>query len=408
MTGCAAFFADMLGKREKGIHSGIYSVCSANPYVIRAAIEQVADGSAPLLIEATSNQVNQYGGYTGMQPQDFAGFVYGIADECGFPRENIMLGGDHLGPLVWKGSAEEDAMTAAEELVKSYVRAGFTKIHIDTSMKLYGDRLDIPLSDEKIAKRGARLCRAAENAKKTESPVYVIGSEVPVPGGPQEKTDTVIPTAPEAFLSSYRAFEEAFNEEGLSDAFRRVTAFVVQPGVEFTGSQVFEYERNAAAGLFEALRKLHAPLVFECHSTDYQTPESLRMLVEDGAAILKVGPALTYALHRGIIALENIERQLVGFSGRKLSRFTGTLEDAMLKNDGNWKKYYTGTEKQLRQQMRYSYFDRARYYLPEPEVDGALKLLISNLETAGKSPDALLKDSVKQYLKRYVDAVKPV
>ena len=53
------------------------------------------------LIEATSNQVNQDGGYTGMTPADYRDFVGAIADRVGFPRERLALGGDHLGPNAW-------------------------------------------------------------------------------------------------------------------------------------------------------------------------------------------------------------------------------------------------------------------------------------------------------------------
>ncbi|GAG59910.1 unnamed protein product, partial [marine sediment metagenome] len=72
--------------QKQGIPRGIYSICSANQFVLVAGFQQalrelqahqdkqivrdqktVLDQS-PLLIESTSNQVNQYGGYTGMTP----------------------------------------------------------------------------------------------------------------------------------------------------------------------------------------------------------------------------------------------------------------------------------------------------------------------------------------------------
>ena len=54
-------------------------------------------------------------------------------------------------------------MADAEELIRHYVGAGFTKIHIDTSMKVADDDPNIRLSDETIARRGARLARVAED-----------------------------------------------------------------------------------------------------------------------------------------------------------------------------------------------------------------------------------------------------
>ena len=52
-------------------------------------------------------------------------------------------------------------MKNAEDLIRAYVAAGFTKIHIDTSMKLADDDPGVRLSDETIAKRGARLAKSS-------------------------------------------------------------------------------------------------------------------------------------------------------------------------------------------------------------------------------------------------------
>jgi len=54
---------------------GLTSVCSAHPLVIEAALRHGLNHRSPVLIEATCNQVNQFGGYTGQTPADFARFV---------------------------------------------------------------------------------------------------------------------------------------------------------------------------------------------------------------------------------------------------------------------------------------------------------------------------------------------
>ncbi|MFL1089387.1 class II D-tagatose-bisphosphate aldolase non-catalytic subunit, partial [Acinetobacter baumannii] len=92
-----------------------------------------------VLIEATSNQVNQFGGYTGMQPADFRDFVYNIARTVGFPAERIILGGDHLGPNCWQDEPAAVAMEKSIDLIKAYVAAGFSKIHLDASMSCADD-----------------------------------------------------------------------------------------------------------------------------------------------------------------------------------------------------------------------------------------------------------------------------
>lgn len=375
---------------------GIYSCCSANEYVIRAALRRGIATDTEVLIEATANQVNQHGGYTGMTPAAFRAFVERVAVDERFPRERLICGGDHLGPLTWRHLPEEQAMDLAEELVRAYVLAGFSKIHIDTSMRLAGDDPSRRLSDAVIARRGARLCRAAEDAflaykmdhPNAPEPIYVIGSEVPVPGGAQDSEDCVAVTSPEDFEATLSAFHEAFSSYGLEDAWKRVAAVVVQPGVEFSDDRVIRYDRAAAAALTASLKR-HPGLVFEGHSTDYQPRRLLREMVDDGIRILKVGPALTFALREGLFSLEQIEAELYGMNDFPCSHFRSVLERAMLENDGQWAKYYHGSICQKRYARAFSYSDRARYYLTCDTVQEAVHTLMNNLDKV-KIPPALL------------------
>ncbi|VEA74949.1 D-tagatose-bisphosphate aldolase, class II, non-catalytic subunit [Salmonella enterica subsp. arizonae] len=98
-------------KREKA--NGIYAVCSAHPLVLESAIRYAHANHTPLLIEATSNQVDQFGGYTGMTPADFRDFVCQLADSLGFPQSELILGGDHLGPNRWQNLPAAQAMVNA-------------------------------------------------------------------------------------------------------------------------------------------------------------------------------------------------------------------------------------------------------------------------------------------------------
>jgi D-tagatose-1,6-bisphosphate aldolase subunit GatZ/KbaZ len=405
----SVFFSHLLRKRGEGKRAGIYSVCCANPIVIEASMDQARSGCGPLLVESTSNQVNQYGGYTGMKPSDFVAFVRDIASRSAFAPENLILGGDHLGPLVWKNMPESEAMSRAEELIAAYVEAGFTKIHIDTSMRLGGDPLDRALPDDVIAARGARLCAVAEATYEGISgavsgasrPVYVIGSEVPTPGGAQDGKDTLLPTSPSAFRASYGAFERAFKKLELTSAWERIIAFVVQPGVEFNGTAIFDYDRSAAAELGASLNDIGRPFIFEAHSTDYQKPESLMCMVEDGVGILKVGPGLTFSLRECLIAMEHIERELAPVYGLALSNFADTLEAAMKADDSHWRNHYHGDEPSLKFQRRYSFFDRARYYLPNHKVDRSIKILLDNLERT-----EIALPLLSQYLPRSYDMAR--
>lgn len=394
--------------QKHGKSVGIYSVCSANGYVIEAALKRgLSDGSC-VLIESTANQCDQNGGYTGMKPADFKKFVLDIADRNGFDRNRVFLGGDHLGPLTFAGKDEPEAMADAEELIRHYVGAGFTKIHIDTSMKVNSDAPDIRLSDEIIAGRGARLAQVAEDTYRqvlekdpdAVPPVYIIGSEVPIPGGAVGSEDNGVQvTKVEDFKNTVAAFEKAFRDAGLGqDVWDRVIGVVVQPGVEEKDSGCTEYDREKAKDLMASIKEFPG-LVFEGHSTDYQTKIKLRELVEDGVGILKVGPGLTFAMREAMFALENIEKELLFGTNTEPSKFAETLDAEMLKNDRNWRKHYQGTELELRLKRKYSFSDRCRYYMPVPEVEKAAERLLSNLRTTGIPLNLLSQFMPIQYTK---------
>ncbi|MFV0255000.1 MAG: class II D-tagatose-bisphosphate aldolase non-catalytic subunit, partial [Erysipelotrichaceae bacterium] len=141
-----------------------------------------------------------------------------------------------------------------------------------------------------------------------------------------------------------------------------------------------EYNRDKAKDLVAALKD-YPNLVYEGHSSDYQTKEKLKQLVEDGVAILKVGPGLTFMAREGLFALANIEKELYHQTDTKLSNFIETLEKVMLDNPNKWEKYYPGNENQKYLKRKYSFSDRSRYYLNHPEVKTAIAILIDNLKS---------------------------
>lgn len=373
---------EVLKAQKAGEARGLCSVCSSNPYVIRAALRRAQRVGSPLLIEATANQVDQNGGYTGMRPQDFRALVLRLAQGEGVPEEDIILGGDHLGPLTRSHLPEEEAMAYAKELVRAYAEAGFSKIHLDTSMPLAGDGRGEAF-ERSVARRGAELCleveRALEGRGEREHQVcYVIGSEVPVPGGAREAHEIHV-SLPEDCAQTFALYERAFAERGLSEALSRVVALVVQPGVEFSDDAVQAYDRAAALELTRFARE-RLPFMLEGHSTDYQSRDCLRQMVEDGIGILKVGPALTFALREALFSLELIERELFWRRPRRLSRFAEVLERAMLSAPGHWERYYRGSFDEQRLARRYSLLDRQRYYLDLAEVRESVEQLMANFE----------------------------
>ena len=207
-------------------------------------------------------------------------------------------------------------------------------------------------------------------------PVFVIGSEVPIPGGATEAEDTLAVTRPDAFRDTVSTYQRVWTEEGVGDGMKDVIAVVVQPGVEFGDEQVFDYDPAAAVDLCAALKEF-PDICFEGHSTDYQTAADLYNMVTDGIAILKVGPALTYGLREALFSLSMMEKELV--PEEKRASFIETLDAVMLASPANWEKHYHGDEKHLAQCRKYSYSDRARYYIGQPEVVAAMNKLFDNL-----------------------------
>lgn len=385
MKSAGDVFLDILAENRRGIKQGIYSVCSANSEVLEACFKQAKSDETILLVESTSNQVDQYGGYTGMKPIDFVGYIKGIARNVGFPEDRILLGGDHLGPNAWQNHPAEKAMAMAKELIEEYVKAGYQKIHLDTSMYCAddkGDRMN-PIPDEVVALRTAALCKVAEDAwmkyrRNCPKPFYVIGTEVPIPGGCREIENEVVPTTPEDAVQTIRITKQHFLEAELADAWNRVVGVVVQPGVEFGDDRIFKYQRQKAKQLSEKILEFDR-LVYEAHSTDFQTETDLKALVEDHFCILKVGPWLTFAYREALFALEAMEVEIFGKDHDRLSNLREILENAMIKQPKYWERYYLGDEKQKFFKRRYSFSDRLRYYWPMDELAKAKSRLFGNL-----------------------------
>jgi len=389
----------LIAAHRRAENVGICSVCCSNEQVLIAAMQVALDYDTPLLIEATSNQVDQFGGYTGMNPAQFRDYVLRLADAQAFPRDRLILGGDHLGPNAWQKRPAEEAMANARDLISAYVAAGFHKIHLDCSMACAGD--PTPLPDEIVATRSAELARIAERTAAEAGlppPVYVIGTEVPVPGGESSLGGGVQVTTPEAAAKTLAIHREAFSSPDLAPAWERVIAMVVQPGVDFDHSDVQHYVPAAATALSDFLEQ-QPRIVFEAHSTDYQTEDSLHALVRDHFAILKVGPAATFAYREALFALAAIEDELLPETER--SRLVDVLDRCMVERPKYWQNHYHGDEHQLRLLRRYALSDRCRYYWGEPEVQSSVDKLVANLRRA-VPPSTLLSQYLPEQYREVV------
>lgn len=401
-SGDSAPLRALFAANRRGAPLGVYSVCCAHPLVIRAALTLARDRGQVAVIESTCNQVNQDGGYTGLTPAQFAAQVRDMAGEVGLPPADLVLGGDHLGPQPWRKLPPAEAMSKATAMVEAYARAGYGKIHLDCSMACAGEPED--LGDAIIAERAARLAAAAEAALPAGAPrpVYVIGTEVPAPGGMGEG-HAIVPTAPASVQETWRAHQHAFAAAGLDDAFARVVAIVVQPGLDFGNEDVVHFQPADATDLADAVLSLDGA-VYEAHSTDYQLPESYIDLVRMHFAILKVGPAATFALREGFYALEAAARELPGWTAAAAVR--DALEDAMRRDPRHWQSHYAGDAAQQAYLRHFSYSDRIRYYWTDPAVEQAVGALLAQLGD-GRLPLPLVSQYFPQHLPRVAAGALP-
>jgi D-tagatose-1,6-bisphosphate aldolase subunit GatZ/KbaZ len=224
---------------------------------------------------------------------------------------------------------------------------------------------------------------------------------VPTPGGELAGAHAPEITRVDDLQRTLELTRYRFADNGLSSAWERVIAVVVQPGVEFGDAVVFDYEPEKTRTLSQFLQESWTG-VFEAHSTDYQTPAALAQMVKDHFAILKVGPWLTFALREAVFALANIEEEWLG--ARKevtTSRIREALDHAMTADPRYWKNYYHGSDAELRFARKYSLSDRVRYYWPKPSVEEALQQLLRNLASF-PPPFSLLS----QYLPNQATAVR--
>jgi D-tagatose-1,6-bisphosphate aldolase subunit GatZ/KbaZ len=424
---------EIIAAQKRGEARGIASICSAHPWVLKAAMLETLKISKTfrvLLVETTCNQVNQFGGYTGMTPGDFVAYVHGLAAENAFPLNRLILGGDHLGPGPWQREPAESAMQKAADMLRAYVQAGYTKLHLDASMRMGDDDPTCPLDEELIARRTAWLAQVAEEtlslAKVSEPSQgfhglrYVIGSEVPIPGGAAAYEESVHVTKVADARRTLELTKAAFLLQGLDSAWERVIALVVQPGVEFGDDFVLDYKPAQALHLKHFAETI--PFVYEAHSTDYQAGAALRQLVRDHFAILKVGPALTFAFREAVFALAMLENELLP-PGRR-SNLVETVDKAMQRDPVHWQGHYHGTPDQIALARKYSLSDRIRYYWPDPQVQSALGRLLQNLSgktlplslvsqflpgqweglrsgRIANTPEALILDKISSVLEEY-------
>ncbi|NNL19216.1 MAG: tagatose-6-phosphate kinase, partial [Boseongicola sp.] len=308
---------------------------------------------------------------TGMRAPDFILFVNNLADISGVDRNRIIFGGDHLGPQAWRALDPDSAMAKADAMVRDYTAAGFGKIHLDCSEGCAGEPTQ--LGDEVTASRSARLARIC--CDENPDLLFVVGTEVPPPGGARvDEESDIPPTSPDAARKTLATHDAAFG-----DMSERIGGLVVQPGVEFSPTEVHDLPMDRDPKLIDAITD-YPNVCLEAHSTDYQDPAVYPRLAQLGFAFQKVGPALTFAYRQALYALDQLHPNT--------GALQATMETLMIEDPSKWQGHYHGDSQALYTQRHKGLADRIRYYWPQPKAQAAVRELLTAFERP--IPDASL------------------
>ncbi len=365
------------------------SFCTSNLDVLKIILLYSKKNNLPCLIECTSNQVNQFGGYTNKTPKQFSKEIINIAQKIKLKKSNLLLGGDHLGPLPWMKKNLKVSLKNSINLINNFLEADYCKIHIDTSVKCLDDK---SIDHEKIFERTKYILKNTTIKNKINKIFLVIGSEVPLSGSNDKGLIAI--TTNSRIKKEVEKFKQLLNT-----LFKKKLNFglVVEPGMRYLNYTISKPKLSNF--LNKKKFSIKNDFVYEAHSTDYQTLKVLKNLTRNNFKFLKVGPELTFQYSRSLLYMKKIEEKLIK---AKKSNFENQILNVMLNNDKYWKDYYRAKNIKLRKKLILnSKLDRMRYYFNNKKIIRSIKILKRNINKI-KSKD-LLKFLISKKLKTNFD-----
>lgn len=342
------------------------SFCTSNFDVISAILLYSKIFNLPVLLECTSNQVNQNKGYSGLKPKDFYKKVISLSKKIKLNKKKIIFGADHLGPLPWKNLDKKKAFKNAKNLLKSILNENFQKIHLDTTIICRNDK---KFNLDKIRERFFDLFKSIPH-KKLKKIYLVVGSEVPYAGG--GSLNNSISTFGDV-KKDYQIYNSIINKNQIK---LKEFALVIEPGMSFSNNGIITPN-------FKNLKKIskfsrNNNIFFEAHSTDYQPIGVLKKLVNSNFKFLKVGPELTFQFNECIKYMLNIEKKFIP-KKKDRSNLKEDLISVMNKNPKYWKSYYKGSKSNINYLKFNSPLDRIRYYWDNKKIKNSKKKLFKNI-----------------------------
>ena len=344
------------------------SFCTSNIEVIKTILFFCNIKKLPCLIECTSNQVNQNGGYTNKTPKMFIKEILNISKKSKFDSKKLYLGGDHLGPLPWKKENTKTAIKNSISLINQFLKYNFCKIHIDTSIKCKDDKY---INSEIIFNRTNKILNDFNIKKKIKNKFLVIGTEVPLSGSGDN--NKIVKTSKKQIVSEVTKFKEILKKLNLKS---NLFGLVIEPGMKYKHFSITK--PKFPDFIKKKIISKKKNFVYEAHSTDYQKKSTLKQLVKNNFKFLKVGPELTFNYSRALFMMESIEKK---FCKVKNSNIKKSILSSMMKNKKYWDGYYKKNERKL---FLDSKLDRMRYYLNTKPVINSIKTIKKNINLLDK------------------------
>lgn len=345
----------------KLLKQSLPSFCTSNFDVLKIILIFIKFNRLPVLIESTSNQVNQEGGYSGLRPSQFASKLKSLARLININKKSLIIGGDHLGPLPWKDLTSKKAIEKSKILIKECLRAKYEKIHLDTAIKCKDDKY---MDKDTTIKRCDEILNSF-SSNEINKKFIVVGTEVPIAGG----SNLLKP-----ILTSFKSIKEEIEMYSTIFKNKKKYALVIEPGIGFANFKVVKVKFKKLNKILSFSKKMN--FAYEAHSTDYQSISSLKKLVKNNFKFLKVGPELTYLFSKAVFEMERIEKEKFK---NNYSNIKKTILNEMKKSNKYWKNYYSGSNKYINFLKTNSYLDRMRYYWDKKNVVNAKNKLFLNI-----------------------------
>ena len=302
-------FLALVSERLTDGRAGVTSVCTAHPIVIEAALSLGAShGQARP--HRGDLQSGQPGGRlhrhdAGRFPRDSS---RPLRRASVFDPSRIILGGDHLGPNPWKHLPADEAMQRAKTMIDAYARAGFAKLHLDTSMGCAGEPAALARRSDRWARRRLGQSRGRRRGKRASLRFTSSAPKSPCREARSTRWTALEVTRPEAALRTVEVHQKAFSDAGLEAAFARAIGVVVQAGRRVRQRRSHSLQAREGGAPHGSVGEA-AGLCLRSALDGLSAGGLLSTLwCRDGFAILKVGPWLTFALREALYGLDCIAR----------------------------------------------------------------------------------------------------